>query len=683
METGSRLFVSHSHEDDAFCRRLVADLRARLGDDAVWYDSSGYEVEAGLHGSEDWWDRILAEITERPYFLVVLSPSASASRWVPREMKIAYRQHVELGKRLLPVRLAESERREDWKDIQEFDFTRWEDPARYAAALAELLRMVGVDPGAPARPSGSAAPDAARSLSAVERLEREVHTAYGREHWSDVLDKTDILIERGVMPPALWRERASAAFALDNASAGLAAVEEALKANPDNQDTLLLRARLFVKANNDAQAASTFTRAYALAPLDDTATRLLILDDLTTALARLGRWDDFARRVNDGRRMAPTDPRWALREVEGMLGSGRYDEAISAARALLPNADKQLVSIWHVAITAAVKAQNWPARRALLDAAPAAGVDPITAARWRRFEFPRFTPLIALTDHSGTLTDVAWSPDGARLATASSDTTARIWEADSGWMLAMLSGHNSHVLGVAWAPDGARLATASQDNTARVWEADGGRLLATLSGHISSVSGVAWAPDGAQLATASQDNTARVWEADGGWLLATLSGHRLGVHAVAWAPDGARLATAAGDRAARVWEAASGRLLATLSGHGSSVWGVAWAPDGARLATASWDDTARVWEAASGRLLATLSGHSGYVNDVAWAPDGARLATASYDRTARVWEAASGRLLATLSGGHSGNVWKVAWDPNGKRLVTASEDKTAIIWGEE
>ena len=137
--------MSHSHEDDAFCQRLVADLRARLGEDAVWYDNSGYESKAGLHGSEDWWDRILAEITERPYFLVVLSPNANASLWVPEEMKIAYRQYVELGKRLLPVRLAESERREDWKGIQEFDFTPPDDPARYAAALNELLAVLGVD----------------------------------------------------------------------------------------------------------------------------------------------------------------------------------------------------------------------------------------------------------------------------------------------------------------------------------------------------------------------------------------------------------------------------------------------------------------------------------------------------------------------------------------------------------
>src|SRR5262245_44671308 len=180
MATTHGLFVSHSHEDDAFCRRLIDDLRANLGEDAVWYDTSG-----GLHGSDDWWDRMVAEITVRPFFLVVLSPAASASNWVPEEMKIAFRQHVELGKRLLPVRLADAPRREDWKSIQEFDFTLASDPARYATALAEILQaidsslatpVIGTPSGAPSGAPIPATPE--RPLSAIERLAREAHTAY-------------------------------------------------------------------------------------------------------------------------------------------------------------------------------------------------------------------------------------------------------------------------------------------------------------------------------------------------------------------------------------------------------------------------------------------------------------------------------------------------------------------------
>jgi WD40 repeat protein len=64
---------------------------------------------------------------------------------------------------------------------------------------------------------------------------------------------------------------------------------------------------------------------------------------------------------------------------------------------------------------------------------------------------------------------------------------------------------------VAWSPDGARLATGSYDETAKVWEADSGRLLVTLSSHSGGVNGVAWSPDGDRLATACYDKTTTVW----------------------------------------------------------------------------------------------------------------------------------------------------------------------------
>ncbi len=139
MSETPRIFVSHSHEDDIFCQRLVADLRAQLGDDAVWFDTSG-----GLHVGDDWWDTIVREITARPFFLVVLSSHADQSNWVQREMRIGFRQHVEQGKRLLPIRISPSPRREDWADIHELDFTHHLDPAHYAAALAELRQTLGL-----------------------------------------------------------------------------------------------------------------------------------------------------------------------------------------------------------------------------------------------------------------------------------------------------------------------------------------------------------------------------------------------------------------------------------------------------------------------------------------------------------------------------------------------------------
>jgi WD40 repeat protein len=107
---------------------------------------------------------------------------------------------------------------------------------------------------------------------------------------------------------------------------------------------------------------------------------------------------------------------------------------------------------------------------------------------------------------------VAFSPDGARVVTASLDTTARLWDAKDGKLLITLQGHTNSVSAVAFSPDGTRVATASSDKTARLWDAKTGDLLAVLpcSGSVNSV---AFSPDGRRLATASADGTAGIWAA--------------------------------------------------------------------------------------------------------------------------------------------------------------------------
>ncbi len=121
-----------------------------------------------------------------------------------------------------------------------------------------------------------------------------------------------------------------------------------------------------------------------------------------------------------------------------------------------------------------------------------------------------------LRGHEDAVRDVAWSPDGQRIATALSDHTARVWDAETGIELIVLRGHDQLIRGVAWSPDGQHLATASSDRTARIWDAQTGIERMVLHGHEDGVRGVAWSPDGQRLATASYDRTARIWDAKTG-----------------------------------------------------------------------------------------------------------------------------------------------------------------------
>ena len=87
------IFVSHSHQDNEWCRSFVAALKA-VGYD-MWYD------ESGLTGGAAWVGSIQREVQARDVFLVVLTPEAWASQWVQDELQLA----IATRRRILPVLL--------------------------------------------------------------------------------------------------------------------------------------------------------------------------------------------------------------------------------------------------------------------------------------------------------------------------------------------------------------------------------------------------------------------------------------------------------------------------------------------------------------------------------------------------------------------------------------------------
>jgi WD40 repeat protein/DNA-binding SARP family transcriptional activator len=299
--------------------------------------------------------------------------------------------------------------------------------------------------------------------------------------------------------------------------------------------------------------------------------------------------------------------------------------------------------------------------------------------------------------HTGIVADIAFSPDGTLLATADHDDyVARVWDistalqtgAETAEEILVLTGHEEGVNDVVFSPDGTRVATASTDMTARVWDLATGEAVVTLEGHSGFVFTVDFGPDGTLLATGSEDGLARVWDLEApattttSQALLTLAGHTVGVGCVAFNADGTLLATSSAEEGiAKVWDITpeGSRELLTLAGHDHAVFHIAYSPDGTRLATASFDGTAKVWDTCTGQDLLTLTGHTGWVYGVAFSPDMTRLATASQDGTSRAWDLATGQELLTLDG-HGGSVFDVSFSPDGTRLATASEDGTAKVW---
>lgn len=287
--------------------------------------------------------------------------------------------------------------------------------------------------------------------------------------------------------------------------------------------------------------------------------------------------------------------------------------------------------------------------------------------------------IAVLRGHQGDVNTASFSPDGSQLATASNDGTVRIWDGTTGVEQRVLRAQSGIVRDIAFSPDGVLLAAAYDDGSARLWKASSGRLTLVLNDHSATVQAIAFSPDGAWLATGSHDGTAKLWDSRTGIGIAVLDGHSNVVHDVSFSPDGSQLATASWDTTTVLWNTSTGNEIVRLEGHTGLVRKVVFSPDGQFLATASDDESARLWNAATGESAAVLDEHSRKVYDVEFSSDGKLIATGSRDNTARIWDVSSGGEIAIL-GGHRDRIYAVDFSPDGKHIVTASRDRTARVW---
>ncbi|KAG8877384.1 protein with putative role during mitosis [Tulasnella sp. 331] len=345
---------------------------------------------------------------------------------------------------------------------------------------------------------------------------------------------------------------------------------------------------------------------------------------------------------------------------------------------------------------------------------------------------PRAPARHVLTGHRSPITRVAFHPVFSVVASASDDTTVKLWDWETGEFERTLKGHTKAVSDVDFDAKGDLLGTARtlepvrNHLTIKLWDVQNEyKNTKTLVGHDHSVSTARFMPSGDLIVSASRDMTIRLWDVSTGHCLKTYSGHSQWVRSVLPSEDSKLLISSCNDHTARLWDAQTGEVKMDFLGHENIVEVAIFAPistypsirelaglsdvpkstdrskaPGLFVATGARDKTIKLWDATSGQILRNLTGHDNWVRALVFHPTGKFLLSAADDKTIRVWDLKTGRCTKTVEA-HSHFVQCMSWGGaksaasaagaprNGEEesgenrinvLATGSVDQSVKIW---
>jgi WD40 repeat protein len=296
--------------------------------------------------------------------------------------------------------------------------------------------------------------------------------------------------------------------------------------------------------------------------------------------------------------------------------------------------------------------------------------------------------------------DLAWSPDGRILATASAAGPITLFAGAGGALLHSLPGHANGANAVAFAPAVAGvgdpgpastrpatvLASGGQDACVRFWDTATGGQITEVKPSSAWIEHLEWQPPASKLQ--SQISNASLLAAAAGRSLVLLRPDGAVVHtfndapktisALAWRPQGDRVAVAYFGGVC-LWDAGDFHLQRQFA-YGSAIPALIWSPDGRWLVAGAQDNAVHLWLPDEDQEF-HMSGYETKVRELSFSADSRWLATGGA-RDACVWDCAGagpeGREPLALP--HSDRVCAVAFQPTHGLLATAANDNEVELW---
>ena len=232
--------------------------------------------------------------------------------------------------------------------------------------------------------------------------------------------------------------------------------------------------------------------------------------------------------------------------------------------------------------------------------------------------------------------------------------------------LATLEGHSQRVCRVEFHPSGRYLASASEDTSWRLWDVERQEELLLQEGHSRGVFAVAFNSDGSLLASGGTDSIGRVWDQRTGRTVMILDGHIRPIYALDWGADSYRVLSGSGDGWVKCWDIRKVSYSGGVGAHKSVVSDLRWfkgidnpseppsamaidgmdvdgkverAPKkaGTFFVSAGFDKSVNIFSADDWGRVQSLTGHTGNVHSVDVSDDAKWIVSGGYDRTVKIW----------------------------------------------
>lgn len=692
-------FISYSHSGD---RELARALQSSLEDFArpLFRGRSMrlYRDETNLSARPDLWGAIESALNASSKLILLTSPAAARSEWVPREVK-----HFVDKRGRQNVCIVQTMGELPWTSLPGGFHVESPDAGMRGEVL-DLLRRPGVEPlvidlrpfrGSTALLSraGRAEYESKIAALAAELLGRDKDEIYGehirrqRRTVQTAASAAMLFFALAAMAIYEWRESAAARDLAEQrrvlADAGRA---DAIMNEPWRWTTGLAVAIEAASVSHNAKAPLPFELVGALVRGAWQATPYKVLD-AHTARATVSLAGDKTRLLTVGRNElrlwdAPYDRNVSMplargEDVRGVFfapDGRRLATIVDGPLVRIRDAVGKVVRELSIHTGAVFSVSLSPPRGDRVITAGEDGSVWVTSVSGDADGRP-----MRLHSGEGQALLAVYSPDGKHVLVVEDGAIPRLIDASNGSMIALLGeeawwqAHPCRVGSVAFSSTGAFLVTTGDDQQIHVWDASSGNHLDSYDGHSGPVNSADISSDGTRVVSAGEDMSVRVWDRARS-IHTVLRGHSGPVRAAFFLADG-RVLSAADDHTVRIWDAEPEPDLIVLRGMIRASCGQFTSSTAARIVTVD-GHAVRQWDSATGELLDSYVSESGPIASAMFSSDGKRIITVTETGLIDTWDVQA-RVRQLSFGNRDVHLYSASLSPDGQRIVTAGRTRAA------